>query len=319
MFDSGNDYPLVSVLVLSYRNFDGIKPTLLSILDQDYPNIEIIVSDDGSDGFSEIAPSIRHFIDDNNKGNVTNADVYTLPQNVGTVRNANEAIRRSRGAYIKTISPDDCFSSSDALSRYVDFIRQSGKLVVFAKLRGVNDSGDYVYELASCDNDYVSLRKMTPQEILNKLYARNFLPGAAEFFDRRVFEQYGLIPEIVRLIEDYVCWLHLSSKGVPFGFMDDVLIDYRLSGVSSSGHYGVAFMQDMFAIYDQYIFPNDRRFGLLQPLYNSIKRAGLNFYMDQATWDKKTSMEKVASRIKYCPFWCFTSLQSWSYRIKNRQ
>ena len=32
--------PLVSILILSYRNLDGIFTTLDSILAQDYPNIE---------------------------------------------------------------------------------------------------------------------------------------------------------------------------------------------------------------------------------------------------------------------------------------
>ena len=314
---SAEDCPLVSVLVLSYRNFDGIWNTLNSIVSQDYPNIELIISDDGSDGFDDIASRARSFISKNNRGNITHVDIYSLPCNQGTVRNANEAVRHAHGRYLKTISPDDCFAANDAISRYVDFMRQDKCLVAFAKLRGVDDSGKYIYKLPSCEDDYDSLRKMDCSQILNKLYARNFLPGAAEFFDREVFERYGLFPEDVRLIEDYTFWLHLASKGVRFGFLDEVLIDYRLSGVSSSGHYSEAFMQDMYTIYDRYIFPNDRRFGFFQPLYNALKKWGLDFYMTEAHFDNLSAFDRAAARVKYLPLWCFTELQKAKMSIAN--
>lgn len=300
--DTTQDKPLVSVLVLSYRNVDGIWPTLDSILSQDYPKLEIVVSDDGTEGFEDVAPDIRRYIAENNNGNVVNAEVYSLGANQGTVKNANTAVERSHGDYIKTISPDDCFSCNDAISKYVSFMQAEGCLVAFAKLRGVDDGGRFVNKLASCEDDYDMLKKCSPEEISNKLYARNILPGAAEFFDRRVFERYGLFPEGIRLIEDYPYWLHLSAHGVRFGFLDEVLVDYRLSGVSSAGHYSVAFMRDMYAIYDEYIFPNDRRFGAVQPLYNKLKRWGLDYYMSEARRDEMTAVAKVFNRVRYLPF-----------------
>lgn len=42
---------LVSVIVLTYRKFDLLEENLNSIYMQDYPNIEIIIGDDGSDNF----------------------------------------------------------------------------------------------------------------------------------------------------------------------------------------------------------------------------------------------------------------------------
>lgn len=308
---------LVSVLVLSYRNFDGIWNTLHSILAQDYPNIEVIISDDGSDGFEAIAFEARNYISENNRGNITHVDIYSLPCNQGTVRNANAAVRRAHGRFVKTISPDDCFASNDAISRYVDFMLQDKCLVAFAKLRGVDDSGKYIYKLASCEDDYDSLKKMDCDQILNKLYARNFLPGAAEFFDRDVFERYGLFPENVRLIEDYSYWLLLASKGVRFGFLDEVLIDYRLSGVSSSGHYGEMFMKDMYVIYNDFIFPNDRRFGPLQPVYNALKKWGLDYYMTEARFDDLPIFDRAVARVKYFPLWCFTKIQGIKISLTN--
>ena len=40
--------PLVSIVVLTYNSSDYVLETLDSIKCQDYPNLELIVSDDGS-------------------------------------------------------------------------------------------------------------------------------------------------------------------------------------------------------------------------------------------------------------------------------
>ena len=43
-----HDFPLVSVVVPVYNHQDYIQECLMSILDQDYPHIELIVINDGS-------------------------------------------------------------------------------------------------------------------------------------------------------------------------------------------------------------------------------------------------------------------------------
>lgn len=299
--------PLVSILILSYRNTKGIFETLDSILKQDYPNLEIVISDDGTPGFSSVVPEIEKRISGSPRGNVTNFVICSSGVNRGTVKNVNQAIRRSGGRYIKTISPEDSFSRSDAISCYVDYMQAHDYLVVFAKLCGVNDAGERFYNLASCEYDYDSLHKLTPCEVFDKLCARNFLPGAAEFFDRKIFDKYGLFDESIRLIEDYTYWLHLAKNGVSFGYIDEYLVDYKLSGVSSSGHYSEMFMQDMISIYEKYIFPNDDRYGVFQPFYNLLKRAGLNFYVGEAKYEERKA-RLVMHRLEYLPFYLYTRL-----------
>lgn len=299
-------YPLVSVVVLSYRNIEGLKPTLKSIAAQDYPEVEIVISDDATPSFEDAIPMIKEVLL-NGGFDLDNLIINSMVENVGTVKNANAALAMARGRYIKTISPDDCFATSTSISQYVEFMQNDGCLVAFAKLCGVNDADERFYNLASCEYDYEMLRTLSPKETFEKLCARNFLPGAAEFFDRRVFDEYGLFDESVRLIEDYTYWLHLSKNDVRFGYLDEYLIDYKLSGVSSSGHYSEVFMRDMIAIYDKYIFPNDRRYGFLQPVYNALKQAGLNYYVGEARYEGKKA-RLALHRLEYLPFYAYGSI-----------
>lgn len=293
---------LISVVLLTYRNIFGLYPTLDSIFQQDYPKIEIVISDDGSPNAAKELEEVRAYIECHKTPQIVNVVIHSMPVNVGTVKNLNNGIRLSTGEYIKQLDAEDTFNAPDVLSKYRRFLDESGCLVCIAKVRGVDDNGNYHYNLASCENDYDTLSRFTPDQMRDRLFARNCLPAPAFFYRRELFEQNGFFPEDIRLIEDYPYWIILSMNQVKFAFLDERLIDYRLSGVSSSGHYGKAFMKDMFLIYDHYIFPNDHRFGVLQPIYNQLKRGGLGAYQALADWDEMSVSRKMLAAAKYAPF-----------------
>ena len=46
--DIYNNLPLVSIIIPSYNHANFIKEAIQSVINQSYPNIELIVIDDGS-------------------------------------------------------------------------------------------------------------------------------------------------------------------------------------------------------------------------------------------------------------------------------
>lgn len=310
---------LVSMLILSYRNIDGIYETVDSVLKQDYSRIEIVISDDGTPEFEKHKPKIMAYINERKKTNIERVYVNDIKVNGGTVKNINSGIRCCNGDYIKVLSAEDTLGPDHALSIYVDFMEQNDYLIAFAKMRGVMPDGTVKNELLACESDYDALRKLSTMQTANRLFARNFLPAPAWMIRRELFEKYGLFQEKTRLIEDYPYWIYLSLKGVRFGYIDDVLIDYKLSGESSGGSYGKLFMQDMFTIYENYIFPYDRRYGILQKPYNRIKKSGLNFYMTKAKWPELSTFQKLWARIKYCHFYLYVGWLDVSVKRKNKK
>lgn len=308
----------MTVIILSYRNVAGIYPTLRSVLGQTYGNIEIIFSDDGTPGFEAGRQKMERYVEANQKGNITNVVFNAIKINGGTVKNMNSAIRLSHGQYIKALAADDMLSRPDALALFVSHMEAHGSKVAFAKMRGITLDGEYRHRLPSCESDYDLLRGYTVRQTRERLFRRNFLPAPAWMIHVDVFREYGLFPECVRLIEDYPYWLHLTANGVAFDYLDEVLVEYRLSGISSAGAYGEAFMQDMFVIYERFIFPFDSRYGCLQPIYNALKRAGLNFYLSEAKRGEMAGFQKLCMRVRYLPFWVFVSMQRKADDILNK-
>lgn len=312
-----NKAEMVSFIILTYKKFDGIYDTLDSLFIQDYPCIELIVCDDGSPNYDDEIDKIKDYIDVHKKSNIVNVRFQHNMPNMGTVQNANVAYRMAEGKYIKDLGADDELNGVDAISKYVRFIEENNAYICFSKLQGIDDCGNVIKSLESCVDNYDEVRNLTPMETRNKLFARNFLPAPAWFAKKELFEKYGYYLDVTRLIEDYPYWIHLCTEGVEFKYMDDVLINYKMTGVSSAGSYGVAFMEDMFNIYDKCIFPYDKRYGFAQPLYNFLKKMGLNAYNAKAYWDTYGIGKKLLAYIKYGVFFAYIKLGNYKNRKKN--
>ena len=307
---------LLSVLLLSYNNLDAIYVTLDSIFIQDYSALELILADDASRDFAKQKPRVEAYIENHRPDNLRNVIWVSHSENGGTVRNMNDAIRASHGEYLFSFSPEDVLAHEKVLSNLVQALEDSGRDIVFGRMRGVTKDGTFVDHLQSCESDYTLLKSYSVEQTRNRLFSRNFLPGPARLMNRKLFDENGLFPENIRLIEDYPYWLTLTKNGVPFAYLDEVVLLYRLNS-SGGGHYSEAFITDMFRIYDQFIFPYDHRFGPLQKIYNLLKRHGLQFYLARAQWPKLSLGKRIWCRFRYLPFFAYTGLMDWKTARRN--
>ena len=310
---------LLTFFILTYINFEGIFDTLECVFNQDYPEIELIISDDGSPNYYEEIEKVKQYIDENKTRNILAVKYLHLEKNQGTVCNVNNVLRHANGEFIKGLGGADTLSCRSALSKYIDYLEKNDCQIVFAKLEGVTENGENIKYLASCEDDYSKLANMSPQELCDLLYSRNCLPAPAWCARKKLFDENGMYLSVTRLIEDYPYWIYLCRRNVKFGFMDEVLVKYRMNGISSAGNYSISFMEDMFIIYEQCIFPYDQRFGVMQPIYNKLKRMGLEAYYTKAQWKKYTWIQKVNSYIKYGVFYVYIFVNRKKIERKNKK
>lgn len=301
---------LISFVILTYRNYEGIYDNLDSVFKQDYPFIELIISDDGSPNARQFLPDIESYIEEHKRENIVNVIILTSAENRGTVKNANRAYQLASGAYIKGVGTDDTLRDGHTLTRFKEFLDESGCLICFSKLQGITTQGELKNHLISCEDNYELLNSYTPLQLRDRLFRRNCLPAPGQFLKKELFEKYGYFREDTRLIEDYPYWIYLCTQGVKMAFLDERLVNYRLSGVSSAGSYSRMFMDDMLVIYDKYIFPYDKRFGIFQSFYNRLKIGGLHAYIALADWESYSVVDKIKAFFKYGIFFAYIKAEN---------
>jgi glycosyltransferase involved in cell wall biosynthesis len=90
----------VSVCIPSYNGAPFIGETIQSVLNSEYRNIEVIISDDASnDGTVEIIESVHD----------QRIRLYQNEHNEGPVRNWNRAVTRASGEYVSLLNHDDLY------------------------------------------------------------------------------------------------------------------------------------------------------------------------------------------------------------------
>jgi glycosyltransferase involved in cell wall biosynthesis len=230
-----NEHQLVSVIIISYKNLDYIFDTINSIIIQNYANIELIISDDGSEEFN--GKLYMDYIEKKNPGNIKNLLVHQNTKNVGTVKNINNAIKMSKGSIIKIIAADDALYDESVISSFVEFIEMKNSLVAVSKIVTCDEDLRIIYDIKYhqvFDNILKPLLTTgDQQQILVQLCMFSFIPAPGIFYTKKLFDQYGYFDESYQLLEDWPMWLHLVKQGCKIDYFDTISVKYRTNvGIS---------------------------------------------------------------------------------------
>lgn len=217
--------PLVSVSIITYNSSKYILEALESVYVQTYPNIELIVSDDGSkDNTLELT---ENWLQDK-RGRFTDVKVLTVPKNTGTACNCNRALRACNGELIKSFAGDDVLFP-DAIEKYVSFIKDRPEVKwIFAKAKRYNEviSDDHLmdnYDLSKVK----SILDKSSADQFRRIVISNFLWYPTQFFRKSLLESIGGYDESYGIYEDYPRNLRLYRKGEKCYFLDEYTLGYR--------------------------------------------------------------------------------------------
>jgi glycosyltransferase involved in cell wall biosynthesis len=213
--------PLVSICIPSYNHAQYLPATLDSALAQTYPNVEIIVLDDGSkDESLKIARNYEARFPDRVK-------VYTHPNgaNLGISRTVNAAFAHSRGKYWMGLPSDDILYP-DKIEKQVAFLEKNPGLgfvycyVDFIDSDGKPVSGKFGRDITA------------DEDPLKSMIMENSIPGMAILARREAIARVG-DHETDLIYSDWDFWVRLFSlyRG---GFIPESLIGYRVHNYNTS-------------------------------------------------------------------------------------
>lgn len=227
--------PLVTVITTTYKKFDGIEDTFLSVLNQDYPRLEYLIADDGSDNFDR--GLIEYNILKYKKRNLENFQIIHHDHNLGTVKNINIATKRAKGDYIIGLGLEDLFVSHDTISRIVDRMLDSNcELLAYSRIQ-CSPQGVPLRRMP-CPFFYSHLRKMnTPDKQYRALVTGSyyeFASGSAICSKKELLNKLNFYDESYMYWEDgpYLAKYNLKGNTIKTAY-DIEGVMYRLGGISS--------------------------------------------------------------------------------------
>jgi len=205
------DKPLVTIITVVINSEFLLERTILSVLSQDYENIEYIIVDGGSTDTT--LDVVRNY--------ESRIDYWISEPDQGISHAMNKGITFANGKLIHHLHAGDEFACENVVSRVVlSYNREKWKWC-FGNQILTNVSGDETY-------------RFCPPEFKNwKLYLLNTIPHATVFSESSLFVSAGYFSMSYQCAMDYHLWLRFSTISKPKQF-DFEIARFLIGGRSSN-------------------------------------------------------------------------------------
>jgi glycosyltransferase involved in cell wall biosynthesis len=203
---------LVSVIVPCYNGARFLEEALRSALSQSYPEVEIIVVDDGStDNSPEIAQRfpVR----------------YIRQENRGLTESRNRGVRESRGSYIVFLDADD---------RLKPEAIEAGFRMLERRPECAMAVGDHTFIASDGNHIAGSQKKCLSAHHYEALLKSNFIEMISSvLFRRRFYCEVGGFDTKLRVAEDYELYMRIA-RSYPICCHPAVVAEYRIHDTNAS-------------------------------------------------------------------------------------
>lgn len=204
--------PKVSVIIPCFNHESFIEKAIISVLEQSYTNVELIVIDDGSsDGSVNLIEKL----------NDKNQFIFISQKNIGLSSTLNKALLLSTGKYFTTCSSDD-YLSTDKVEKQVLFLESNPKYkLCFTKATIVDEDSK------CCASETIAFNKDIKQgRVFEDILTFDFHPPVSFMYERSILLEVGAY-ESDCFAEDYFMNLKLSKEYL-FGYIPEELYFYRM-------------------------------------------------------------------------------------------
>jgi GT2 family glycosyltransferase len=297
LFEKSKNCPSVSIVIVNFNGKEFLRQCLLTLLDTDYPNFEVIVVDNAStDG------SIKE--NEDVLGLDSRIKIIENSINLGHAEGCNIGARLTTGRYIVFLDSDIEFSSKNWLSELIDSIENDETIgVAQAKILLAEDKScsDYVCvavdALGTWAANYGSKEKLFKEKF--EIFAAS---SGCCIIRRDVFDQAGgFDPDYFIYDDDTDLSLRLRLMGYRVIFVSSSVVIHRggvLRGVSGMMVYHSS-KNRLYTVLKNYELKNVWwRFSVLT-FFTIIVSAG--FFITKKHDEAKATLKGIINPIRVLP------------------
>jgi len=222
------EYPLVSVRIPAYNHERFIERCLASVIDDDYPNKELIIIDDGSsDRTYEIIQTWAE------KNRLKLSIRYYTQKNVGLCTTLNRLVDLGRGEFLVSLASDDMLLPNGIAQRVKYLQEHPDDMAVIGDCRVIDENDMELYASAMEGLFHVDKRRYQTKDGIKREIVGNWaVPGPALMVRKGIYKVVGKYDSRY-LVEDWHFYLRIVERNL-LGFVPELVSSYRLHGSNQS-------------------------------------------------------------------------------------
>ena len=209
---------LISVIMPFYKKREYFKQSLLSVINQTYQNIEIIIIFD--DNCNSDIEFIQKFLDLDKR-----IKLIDNKKNLGVATSRNKGIEISKGDYVAFLDCDD-YWDKNKLEKQYNFMCNNKILFSHTTYQIINTKNEII-------GKNVIKKQLSYKDLINSCdIGLSTVLMKKEILSISKFKQ-------ISTKEDYALWLELSRNGVSIHGLDEPLTYWRVTNNSLSSSFFV--------------------------------------------------------------------------------
>jgi glycosyltransferase involved in cell wall biosynthesis len=247
--------PLISVIMPTYNQDDYIEEAIKSVLEQNYTNFELIISDNAStDNTQQI---VKRYLSD------SRIIYHRNEYNMGMLANMMKAVSLAKGDYCATLPSDDFFLPG-LLSQLVSKVIANPQIdIVYSNVYYANEYGHIssinqhfglkLYEYTGLRNEFASI-----------LAFGLHIKAQSTLIKTKTYQDYmqTLVPEAKKgfLSIDSDMFLYFALEKKLYSFCHVVAAIHRKHGKQSTGHsqyHKGQHLTDNLYLWEKYVIPEN--------------------------------------------------------------
>lgn len=219
--------PLVSVIVPCYNYADYVGEALASVLQQDYPNFELVVVDDGSTDNS--TDRILAALNGWQRSSCASRVEFLRQTNQGVSAALNAGLALARGDYVATFDADDLMAPG-RLRLQIDYLQSHPEV---GCVGGIAMRIDQQGELLPKKKKKRAVRRFDFSQALAQSLV---VGGNLAVYRRDAMIAVGGYDPLIR-VQDFQMTLKIARAGYFIDILPEVVTLYRKHGVGLSSNY----------------------------------------------------------------------------------
>ncbi|MDO5150930.1 MAG: glycosyltransferase family 2 protein [Oscillospiraceae bacterium] len=190
--------PKVSIIVRTCGRPSVLRETLVSLRNQTYDNLEIVIVEDGENCAGKMV---------NDEFGDMNIVYFATGEKVGRSKAGNLAMERATGKYLNFLDDDDLFYPDHVEVLVTQLVKGENRAAYsFAFETPIEIYSKEPYEYSV--KNYLGIHKQEFDKIM--LCHHNYIPIQAIMFEKSLFDEFGGLDESLDALEDWDLWVRYS-------------------------------------------------------------------------------------------------------------